>query len=266
MLRFHQATCELLGMVPLVDKAARAAIDDRERRLGVKIPAAVAEWYRLRAAVEILAGDSADDVVAIGELGEPFDGWGSGRRDFVREGLLVIRIENQGVCHWAVPLEDGDDPRVLVEVDSPPDRLVWQLHAPSFSGYVFTLAWDRLAFGLPYGLAAQDGPLGQQDLALLEQRFVRRPSTYAWPGRVNFRFERGDQRVVVWNADGFDHDDPRAEFGGQADWWLHAGTAASLASLAGELRGCGGLATRLYAVSGGAPAEQVVSDLRAAGG
>jgi hypothetical protein len=191
---------------------------------------------------------------------------GSGRRDFVGEGLLVIRIENQGVCHWAVPLDDGDDPRVLVEVDSPPDRLAWQLHAPSFSEYVFTLAWDRLAFGLPDGLAAQDEPLGQQDLALLEQRFVQRPSTYAWPGRVNYRFERGDQRVVVWNADGFDHDDPRAEFGGQADWWLHAGTAASLASLARELRGCGGLATRLYAVSGGSAAEQVVSDLRAAAG
>ncbi len=129
------------------------------------------------------------------ELGEPFDGWGSGRRDF--------------------------------------------------------------------GLAAQDQPLGQQDLALLERQFVRRPDTYAWPGRINYRFERGDQLVVVWNADGFEPDDPRAEFGGQADWWLYAGTAMSLASLARELRGCGGLATRLYAVNGGSAAEQVVSELRA---
>jgi hypothetical protein len=165
-----------------------------------------------------------------------------------------------------VPLDDGDDPRVLVEVDSPPDRLVWQLHARSFSGYVFSLGWDRLAFGLPYGLAAQDQPLGEGDLALLEQRFVRRSDTYAWPGRVNYRFERGDQRVVVWNANGFEPDDPRAELGGQADWWLFAGTVTSLASLAGELRGCGGLAERLYAVSGGSAAAQVVSELGASGG
>ncbi len=253
-------------MVPVVDEAARAAISDRERRLGVKIPAAVAEWYPLRGAVEILVGASDDEAVGLEELGEPLDGWGGGRRDFVREGLLIIRIENQGVCHWAVPLDKGDDPQVLVEVDSPPDRLLWQLHAPNFSGYVFTLAWDRLAFGLPYGLAAQDQPLGQQDLALLKRRFVQRPSTYTWPGRVTYRFERDDQRVVVWNADGFDHDDPRAEFGAQADWWLHAGTGASLASLARELRGCGELATRLYAVSGGAAAEQVVSELRAVAG
>src|SRR6266498_1045247 len=46
MLRFHQATCELLGMVPIVDEAARAAISDRERRLGVKIPAAVGSGTR----------------------------------------------------------------------------------------------------------------------------------------------------------------------------------------------------------------------------
>ena len=255
-------------MDPVVDEAARAAISDRERRLGVTIPAAVAEWYTLGGAdaVEVLAGSNDDYALRIEELGEPFDGWGGGRRDFIREGLLVIRIENQGVCYWAVPLDDGDDPRVLVEVDSPPDRLLWQLHAPSFSAYVFTLGWDRLAFGLPYGLAAQDQPLGERDLALLEQRFVPQPSTYAWPGRVNYRFERGDQRVMVWNADGFEPDDPRAEFGGQADWWLHAGTATSLASLAGELRGCGGLATRLYAISGGSAAEQVISDLRAVAG
>jgi hypothetical protein len=99
MLRFHQQTCELLGIDPVVDAAARAAISDRERRLGVRIPAAVVEWYMLGGAdaVVVLAGANDDYALGIEELGEPFDGWGGGRRDFVREGLLVIRIENQGV-------------------------------------------------------------------------------------------------------------------------------------------------------------------------
>jgi hypothetical protein len=56
VLRFHQATCQLLAMSPVVDEAARAVIDDRERRQGVRIPGAVAEWYVLRGAVDVLAG------------------------------------------------------------------------------------------------------------------------------------------------------------------------------------------------------------------
>jgi hypothetical protein len=48
VLRFQQATCQLLAVSPVVDEAARAVLDDRERRLGVRIPAAVAEWYGLR--------------------------------------------------------------------------------------------------------------------------------------------------------------------------------------------------------------------------
>lgn len=156
-------------------------------------------------------------------------------------------------------MDDGDDPRVLVEVDCSPDNLVWQPHASSFSEFVFTLAWDRLAFDLPYGLAAQDEPLRQPDLALLEQRFVRQPFTYAWPGQTNYRFERGDQRMVIWNADGFQPDDRRAGFR-QADWWLYASTVGSLASLARELCDCGGLSRSLYSVSGGPAAERVVSN------
>lgn len=261
MSQFHAASLELLGWPPTVDTAAGKAIARQERRTGVSIPAAVAEWYALPGATDLrLCGDR---VVGIDELGEPLDGWGTGTRDFAGEGLLIIRVENQGVCHWAVPLDEGDDPRVLVEVDSRPDNVIWRPYSPSFSEYVFTLAWDSLAASLPFALAAQDGPLDEADLALLKARFTRRPSTYSWPGRINYRFERGDQRVTVWNSEGFDDDDPRAAFNfDQADWTLQAGTADSLAALARELLDCGGLATSLYAVGGGEEAERVVAGLR----
>jgi hypothetical protein len=252
MLRFHQATCELLGMPPVVDLPSRAAIAERERQLGVKLPASVAEWYSLPGAVNVLVGATDDHAVRIEELGEPFDGWGKGPRDLVGEGLLLIRTENQGVCHWAVRLDDGADPRVLIEVDSKPDAVIWRLHAASFSDYVRTLAWDALAFGLPFGLAAQDAPLERHDLALLEREFVQKDRTWGWPGHTNYRFERGDQRVIVWDG------------AGQADWWLFAPTAEALAGLARTLWDCGGLAASLYGACRDASVQDVAEEVLAA--
>ena len=252
VLRFHQATCKLLAMSPVVDEAARGLIDDRERRLGVRIPAAVAEWYVLRGAVDVLAGANGDHPRGADGLGEPLANWGGAPRDFVREGLLVVCTENQAVCHWAVPLNEGPDPRVLVERGGWGREPVWQLHAASFSNYVFALAWDRVAFALPYGLAAQDLPLRTEDVDLLERGFVQRQRTYAWPGATNYRFERPEQRVVIWDGDR------------QADWWLLAATDQALASLARHLWGCGQLATSLYGCGhNGHRAEEVVAGLRA---
>jgi hypothetical protein len=252
MLRFHQATCELLGMPPVVDLPTRATIAERERRLGVKLPASVAEWYSLPGAVNVLVGATDDHAMRIEELGEPFDGWGKGPRDLLEEGLLVIRTENQGVCNWAVRLDDGVDPRVLIEVDSKPDLVIWRLHAASFSDYVLTLAWDRLAFGLPFGLAAQDSPLERHDLALLERGFEQQDRTWGWPGHTNYRFERGEGRVIVWDGEG------------QADWWLFAPTAEALAGLASTLWSCGGLASSLYAACRDPAVQDVAEEVLAA--
>jgi len=255
VLRFHQATCQLLAMSPVVDEAARAVIDDRERRLGVSIPAAVAEWYGLRGAVDVLAGANGDHPRSAARLGEPSGNWGGAPRDLVREGLLVVCTENQAVCHWAVPLDEGPDPQVLVERGDSGQEPVWQHHAPSFSDYVFALAWDRVAFALPYGLAAQDVPLRTEDVGRLERGFVQRQRTYAWPANTSYRFERPEQRVVIWDGDR------------QADWWLLAATEQALASLARQLWGCGQLATSLYGCGhNGQRAEEVVARLRAVSG
>jgi hypothetical protein len=251
MLRFHQSACDLLGLAPTVDLDERAAIAERERWLGVRLPAAVVEWYSLRGAMDVLAGATGDRALGAAELGEPSDGWGGGLTPLVRQGLLVIRVEHQGACHWAVRLDDGTDPRVLVEVGSQSNGVIWRLHAASFSDYVFTLAWDRLAFVLPYCLAAQDLPLERRDLALLEQEFAQRQRTWAWPGHTNYRFERGDQRVVIWEGDG------------QADWSLLAGSAEGLEALGRTLWDCGGLASSLYAPAGEPGSEEVLAALRA---
>ena len=251
MLRFHQPACDLLRLAPTVDLDERAAITERERRLGVRIPAALVEWYTLRGAMDVLAGATGDRALGAAELGEPSDGWGGGLTQLVDLGLLVIRVEHRGACRWAVRLDDGADPRVLVAVGAQAEGAIWRLHATSFSDYVFTLAWDRLAFVLPYCLAAQDLPLERRDLAMLEQRFIQRQRTWAWPGHTNYRFERGDQRVVVWEGDR------------QADWSLLAGSAEGLAALGRTVWDRGGLASTLYAPAGEPGSEEVLAGLRA---
>jgi len=252
MLQYHQAACDLLGLTPTVDLNERATIAERERQLGAKFPASVVEWYSLRGAPAILAGATGDRVLGAAELGEPPHGWGGGPQRLIHKGLLVIRVEHVGACHWAVRLDDGADPRVLIEVSSPADAVIWRLHAASFSDYVFTLAWDRLAFVLPYCLAAQDLPLDRRDLALLEREFVQQQRTWAWPGHTNYRFARGDQRVVVWDGDG------------QADWSLLAGSAEGLAALGRTLWNRGELASSLYAPAGEPASQAVLAALRAA--
>jgi hypothetical protein len=251
MLRFHQSACDLLGLAPTVDLDERAALTERERQLGVRLPAALVEWYSLRGAMDILAGATGDRALGAAELGEPPDGWGGGLTRLVDQGLLVIRVEHQGACHWAVRLDDGADPRVLVAVGARGDGAIWRLHAASFSDYVFTLAWDRLAFVLPYCLAAQDQPLERRDLAMLEREFTQRQRTWAWPGHTNYRFERGGQRVVVWEGDR------------QADWSLLAGSAEELAALGRTLWDRGGLSSSLYAPAGEPGSAKVLAALRA---
>jgi hypothetical protein len=254
MLRYHHAAGQVLEVTAVVDEAARAAVVKQERRLGIRLPSAVAEWYALPELQELVAAGSNDSHYGLAELGRPYQGWGDGTRDFLAEGLLLIRAENQGVCHWAVPLGEGDDPPVLVEVDSDPDELEWQVYARSFTEYAFTLAWDFRAFAMPHGVAAQELRLRPEDRLLLEDRFHQRPQTYAWPGSVNYRFERPGQRVIVWDA-------PPPHPAEQTDWWLLADTVEALRDLITQLWRCGELARRLYSTSG-ADAEDVLTDLR----
>src|SRR5262249_23315052 len=87
----------------------------QEVALGITFPSSFVEWFGLREGADLLRRHSnSDDPVEIEHLGEPVPGgWGK-KRDFVREGLLPFMIENQGVCLWALRLDGGDDPGVVV--------------------------------------------------------------------------------------------------------------------------------------------------------
>jgi hypothetical protein len=95
-LVYHQQTVSILDPTPLVSSEALAALDERERALGIRIPTSVREWYSLEGAVTLLATYRNDDhPVRLEELGEPdvdhklFASAGSG------DGRLIARAKDQ---------------------------------------------------------------------------------------------------------------------------------------------------------------------------
>ncbi|HTL36186.1 MAG TPA: hypothetical protein VL326_23805 [Kofleriaceae bacterium] len=189
-------------------------------------------------AIELLRKHSnCDDPIAITELGT------SNARQSCRgkvpveqtEQVMEFMVENQGVCVWGIRLDAGDDPPVVVAVD--PD-FQWRPQADAFSTFINCQAWDHAKVFGGILLGAQVLSVGpkqlREDIELLRREFRERPSTYGWPGRQAFRFERGEDRVLIWEAV---H---------QADWWISSETEDGLAAVTHELWACSDLSSSLY--------------------
>jgi len=237
--RFHQEALERLSVQYAADPAALRALNERAAELDIRLPAAFVEWYGMRDGVALLRSNSnCDDPIEIHRLGEQVPWRWPEKHDWVREGLLLFMVENQAVCVWAVRLDAGDDPPVVVARD--PD-LEWRPCAASFSTFIGCQVWDHVeiwAEAEPGGrgllLQAQDVPLRTDDLRFVRDHFEEKPATHGWPGENQYRFQRGDARLLIW--DGED----------QADWYITDKTEVGLASVTRELWDCGGLRTSLW--------------------
>jgi hypothetical protein len=222
MAGFHDKSLRLLPKVPEISKAAVAKVADVEARIGRPLPAAVRDWYMREGACDILRTYSnGDPPVTLEDLGRPIPAWNGNPRDLAADGLLYIRTENQGVCSWAVLLDDRDDPEVAVSYDNLNE---WQLQADTFSDYIFSGIWDwGLVMPSEWLIQAQNGPLSEEALGHLRLLFRENVRTRGWPGDTQYRFEGDGQRLLIWNADG------------QADWWLAADDEQSLAEVARKI-------------------------------
>ena len=240
---FHTTACAVAGIPAVIDPERWALLAHRERELGIRFPAAVAEWYAIAGAVEHAAEHSTHRIIQLEELGLAADGRG------LAVGRLLVAVENQECCDWVVPLPSAglasfdiplsgmasiadhralwaraaDPPVDLTESGEP--AATWTLATPRFSTYTHAEAWDSAGFPPPHLTAVYDVPFRDQDLAVLQERFVAGPRTHGWagsfggPGLTIHRFERPGQRVWV------------ATHPEQTEWWLSADSAGSLAAL-----------------------------------
>jgi hypothetical protein len=196
-------------------------------------------------------------MVPVQDLGRPFWDWLYPEHDhsaephqldgLVQAGLLVVMIENQGVCTWAVKLDGSDDPPVVVEVDSinsadSPSEVRWEPCAASFSTFLYCRAWDHGCWltGEPVVAFAEDKALAPGDLKFLQSHFSEGPRTHGHPGATNYRFFTGNSAILI-------RDQGDYEGGGAADWILGASSDEALLNLVHSVWHCGSLRETLCA-------------------
>jgi hypothetical protein len=148
-----------------------------------------------------------------GDPGRMFPGWPG--------PVLVLMHENQGVCHWGVPL-DQTSHQVLVGGDLDSGRIT-VTHAGSVRAFIAVRRWDDRCLAGPFFLQAGAGALEEASLGYLRQRLTPAITTTGWPGLRQHRFEHRDARLMLWDASR------------QCDWMLTASTEDSLVDFAAGL-------------------------------
>ena len=208
---YLDAVFELLGVAPEpLPPSARLAI---ERRVGVALPEAFAELVLTDAWPGTLLFGSDDQPVPREELLSV----AIGPSATTGASLLPFLWENQGVCTWAIPLHEGPDPRVLIEVEWMPG---WQLACATFSTWLSCRVQDgRMDERIVY--AAQAPPISSEMLAALREVFTEAPRTYGFPGHTTYRLRGDATDLLLWAAED------------QCDWWIapHGDPAAALRSI-----------------------------------
>jgi hypothetical protein len=128
---------------PLTDKhrTPARAILAAERRLGIKVPSALRDYY-------LVAGREKRFNRACQRLLTPSQ-W------FVENRSLVFFEENQQVCFWGVPLRaKSKNPTVSQAVNH--DRIVWRSEGLKCSEFLTSmLMWHALNGGMPFSKSAE---------------------------------------------------------------------------------------------------------------
>jgi hypothetical protein len=200
-MSYHADTFKLLGVDRPQACGAHQAVDIAELRLGCKLPSSVQEWYSRAGAIQVLNEYSnCDRAVPLEDF--RIVAWNS-------HLLIPIKHENQGVCQWAVALDGTSDPPVYVDLSE--FGRTWELHAPTFSRFVYAAIWDQIAvLRRRVGVQAQNSPLSGNALRDLTRIVGVEQETFGWPGNVQYRFRLGGGALLIWAGDD------------QADWFIGA--------------------------------------------
>jgi hypothetical protein len=207
-MKYHARTLQRINQPVPTGNADTVA--EAEKKLGVRLPASVKEWYCEVDGQCLLAKHSNNDrALAPGEFT---------RVDIDCKCLMIILHENQGVCWWAFELGRSDDPPVYVNLDPPPDKLF--VYANSFSEFTYVRIFD---FNAPWDsdrcLMETFKPLTEADVRWLESQFVNEPRSLGWPGTTTYRFTSDHGCITIWQS-------PE-----QADWICSASSRQALNEL-----------------------------------
>lgn len=227
---------KLAGWTPAACPRAELELLEIERKIGRRLPGLFRDLLSLANGTDLLAHFSnCDRPIARSQLGDSVSRWPS--YDPPVSPVLPFMLENQGVCTWAFALDEGDDPAVLVEVDSGP-RPEWQPTGVSLSTWLECQIHDWLLLSSAR-FAAQAEPLTDDVVAALRRRFRQGVTTFAWPGEVNYRFSNIHGQLLLW-------------FGrGQCDWWIAPADQEPAISVLDDVRDVKNLAADLYALRPG---------------
>jgi hypothetical protein len=232
-LRYHaQAAQELTGARGReVNADYLRLLEERERRLGVRLPESAREWYAVFGSLRDCCGE--DDPIPLEQLGEPLRLRGAEVYDAVANGYLLLMRENEDRCTWAVVLDGSDDPPVVLTPDLAPYRRDWRPVADHFSTFIWARVWSR------WGVLGADNlwahtwvnrtsPLGPRELAFLRANYREGPQTTDWPGGVHLHFANGE--AYLWL-----NDHPGEQCVWQAGAGLITATGADLEPVTREL-------------------------------
>lgn len=162
-------------------------------------PALPAVLARFTADVaEELAATYDDQVVYPHRIGVERPGLADGNFPGWLTPVLVIAVENQGVCAWGVPLDGDDDPPVLVGGELGDGTVRTVRYAAHVEAYINARRWDGACLASSLLLQAQAEVLDDKSLAYLRACYEELPSTSGWPGEVTYRFHAGGVRIMLW--------------------------------------------------------------------
>ena len=181
-----------------------------EKLIGTHLPPALREWYGLDGGIDLLERYSNHDYpLSLTSLAEDRD-------KHLRQSHLIFMIETQGVCHWAVRLDESDDPPVVVQWRDD-DPTEWQTVTARFSDFIYFWIWDHAR--TYYHIQAIGKPLSETDLQVLRDHYHELLSTATWPEMTNYRFVEADRRLLIWTGED------------QANWYLWSDNLETLEAL-----------------------------------
>ena len=237
------AAVVMLGIDPIAHSLADSARREIERQLGRPLPDSVARLLQFPGVMEAVASTYTSDAVFPASVqflnGNMLPGAG--------DDVLWLMTENQGVCHWGVPLGAGDDPPILVGGDLEGGEITTE-YASSVGEFVFAMAWDKRLMSHEPLIQAQADPIDDQTLSTLSTRYFERVKTLGWPARENRRFEGQDGLLLtIWSGKS------------QCDWCIAADQTQALEQAITSLRSQSNLETALW--SNDAPGIELLARL-----